>query len=156
MNAEIGIMYDICRTQADIYKYAAEHKYNMEEFSPAYLKSDFCRRAMDSEYSRFQLEAPNECFDFITPEIGTFVSDTYFNEDVAEWIGWIYRFLCFHIKMSSSELVDKVSFNTMCRYYPGLHTIDEYMAIDIISENFNLPKSEQKIERKSLFDAVKT
>ena len=31
-----------------------------------------------------------------------------------------------------------VTFDSMCKYYPGLHTIDEEQAIDLICEDFNL------------------
>lgn len=56
-----GIGYDICKTQQRIYEYTASKGYDMVSFSDAYLKSDFCKRAMDSAYSRFQLETPLEC-----------------------------------------------------------------------------------------------
>ena len=138
MTTDEGIQYDICRTQEDIYKWAAAHKYDMPRFSAAYLSSSFCFRVMDALYSRFQLEAPNECFDFITPEIGTFESNAYFDEEVAGWIGWMYRFLCFKTGRASKYLCEKVSFNDMCLYYPGLHTIDELMAVDIICHDHNI------------------
>lgn len=138
MNSEKGIQYDICRTQEDIYRWAAERKYDIKRFSNEYLSSDFCRRAMDSFYSRFQLCDPDECMDFVTPEIGgadKFQSELYFDEDVAGWIGWMYRFLAFETKLSSKELNSKVPFDAMCRYYPGLHTVDEDMAVDIIRKD---------------------
>lgn len=138
MTTDEGIMYDICRTQEDIYKWAAARKYDMAAFSNAYLSSDFCRRAMDSEYSRFQLCDPDECMDFIRPEIGTFETDLYFDEEVAGWIGWMYRFICFQTGISSKKLNEKVSFNSMCAYYPGLHTVDERMAVEIISKDHKL------------------
>lgn len=65
-----GIEYDICYTQQRIYEHMASEKYDMRVFSDAYLKCDFCRRAMDTCYSRFQLEDVYECMDFYMPEIG--------------------------------------------------------------------------------------
>lgn len=65
-----GIDYKICRTQQRIYEYAAKHGYDMEQFSNFFLSSDFCSRAFDVLYSRFQLETPVECMDFIMEEAG--------------------------------------------------------------------------------------
>ena len=62
-----GIDYKICRTQQRLYEYAARHGYEIEQFSNFFLSSDFCSRAFDVLYSRFQLETPVECMDFITP-----------------------------------------------------------------------------------------
>ena len=64
-----GIEHDICDTQGRIYEYASTFGYDMEVFSKAYLCSDFCHRAMDAPYSRFQLHTEEECWDFIYPEI---------------------------------------------------------------------------------------
>ena len=134
--------YEICCTQGRIYEYAANLGYDMELFSNEYLKSDFCRRAMDTDYSRFQFADEEECWDFIIPEIGSKLEkiDTglYFDPDVAHWIGFTYRQICFDRKVCSKDLPDKISFETMCRYYPGLHTIDEDAAMDIIrKDKFN-------------------
>ena len=49
-----GINYDICETQAMLFEYAAK-RYNFDNFVELYMRCDFCRRAMDTEYSRFQL-----------------------------------------------------------------------------------------------------
>ena len=49
-----GIDYDICMTQSRIYKYIAQCGYDVNRFSDAFLMSDFCRRAFDTIYSRFQ------------------------------------------------------------------------------------------------------
>lgn len=46
-----GINYDICYTQQRIYKYMCQQGYDMKTFSDAYLRSDFCRRAMDTNYN---------------------------------------------------------------------------------------------------------
>lgn len=63
-----GIDYKICRTQQRLYEYAARHGYEIEQFSNFFLSSDFCSRAFDVLYSRFQLETPVECMDFILEE----------------------------------------------------------------------------------------
>lgn len=138
--------YGICKTQARLYRYVAQKGFDMEWFSENYLRSSFCKRAFDTTYSRFQTADELECLDFILPELGTIkmLDDAYmFHPDVAEWIGFTYRQLYIETEIPSSELVKKINFATMCRYYPGLHTVDEEMATDIICEN----KGFEKLER---------
>ena len=127
----------ICDTQQRIYEYAARMKYDMPRFSDAYLTSDFCKRAMDAPYSRFQFADEEECFDFITPEIGEmkYAEELYFDPDVAGWIGYTYRYLAFQFGLDSRTLNRKIPFSVMCRYYPGLHTIDEEAAAEIMIED---------------------
>lgn len=138
-----GIYYDICMTQSRIYRYVAQCGYEVKRFSDAFLASDFCRRAFDTIYSRFQLEDVFECMDFIVPEIQNdlIVShNLYFDEDVAAWIGFTYRQLYIETEVNSSRLVTVVSFQTLCDYYAGLHTIDIEDATDIICRDFNIDK----------------
>jgi len=135
--------YEICKNQARLYRYVAIKGFDMEWFSENYLRSSFCKRAFDTIYSRFQTADELECLDFIIPELGIIQymnDDMMFDPDVAEWIGFTYRQLYIETGIPSSEIVEKVDFATMCRYYPGLHTIDEDMATDIICENFGFSK----------------
>ena len=145
--------YIICRNQGNIYKQMAKDGYDVKEFSDLYLHSEFCERAFDTIYSRFQMADRLECLDFILPEIAPVPKnkDGYFDEDVAYWIGFFYRQLYVETKVPSKELADLISFETMCRYYPGLHTVDEEMAIDIVCENFGLKLDmESMAENKKL------
>lgn len=163
-----GIDYKICQTQGRIYELIADNGYDVPLFSSLFLQSDFCRRSFDTIYSRFQLADELECMDFIIPEIqdrfpgiksnpiytdgGAHIADdvpieyfrkypdTCFSPDVAYWIGFTYRQLYIETGTYSSELAERLSFGAMCRYYPGLHTVDEDMATDIICENFGLVK----------------
>ena len=137
------INYDICMTQSRIYKYVAQCGYDVKKFSDAFLMSDFCRRAFDTIYSRFQLEDVLECMDFIVPEIKDALilnENIIFDEDVAAWIGFVYRQLYIETKVNSATLAVKVSFRTLCNYYPGLHTIDLEDATDIICKDFCIVK----------------
>ena len=135
-----AINYDICMTQARLYRYIADDNKDVREFSDKYLNSDFCRRAMDCIYSRFQLETPLECLDFIYPEIGEISFKDNCDSDIAAWIGFTYRQLSFDTGLSSRELVNIIPFDTMANYYMGMHTVDEDMATDIICKNLNINK----------------
>ena len=149
---ERQIDYTICKTQGSIYEQQAKDGYDIVIFSDLYLKSDFCRRAFDTIYSRFQIADRLECLDFILPEIGgkcrKFTTrEEIFSPDVAYWIGFTYRQLYIETCISSRELSERLSFEAMCRYYPGLHTVDEYMATGIICNDYGF---EKKAEYKEL------
>lgn len=134
-----SVEHIICRTQGNIYEYMARKGYDMESFSDAYLTSVFCKESMDTLYSRFQVREPEECLDFILPEIqdklNLLPDSQVFDPDVAFWIGWTYRQLYIMTGVNSSELKDKISFSHMCKIYPGMHTINEYHSAEIICEN---------------------
>ena len=140
-----GVIYDICETQGRVYEYVARNSYDMKIFSSLYLRSDFCKRAMDAKYSRFQLADELECWDFIYPEIGKELQkiseDLCFDPDIAYWIGFMYRQISTETNTNSIILDRIVSFDTMCRYYPGLHTVDEDMALDIVCKDFSLSRT---------------
>lgn len=140
-----NVDYNICNTQGKIYEYAAKLGYDLSVFSSLYLKSDFCRRAFDTIYSRFQYHDEEESWDFLYPEIKdrltVYGEGKSFDGGVAYWIGFTYRQLYIEGGISSAELADGIDFNTMCNYYPGLHTVDEDMAYDIIIANYNNKKS---------------
>ena len=79
--------------------------------------------------------------DFILPEIGeqlVSVETPTISGEVAYWIGFVYRALYIRTEIPSKELVEKVPLSAMYRYYPGLHTVEENMQIDIICEDYGL------------------
>ena len=140
-----NVDYDICETQAMIYRYAAREGFDMEAFSDKYLRSDFCRRAMDAIYSRFQLADDVECWDFIYPELKSeltkYEDNHMFSPDAAYWIGYIYRQLAFETGMPSAEIQGYLPFKEMCKVYPGGHTVDENVAVEILMEAINKKKA---------------
>ena len=135
----------ICQNQGCLYRFVANLGYNIEEFSNAYLASDFCKRAMDTTYSRYQLHDEQEILDFLMPEIQDKCSmlpdGELFNLDVAYWIGFTYRQLYYETDIFSKELAEKFTFSDICKTYSGLHTIDEEMATDILCENRGIKKT---------------
>lgn len=165
-----GVDYEICKTQGNVYEYLAKNGYDMELFSLLYLQSDFCRRAFDTNYSRFQLADELECLDFIVPELKErypefcenitedYVKvkevDTCFSPDVAYWIGFTYRQLYIETGITSKELSERLPFDAMCRYYPGLHTVDEEMATDIICKDYHFVKYKDNEMRKIIEDKL--
>lgn len=141
---EMSINHSICETQGRIYEYMSGQGYDMEDFSDRYLSSSFCGRAMDTIYSRFQIEDERESADFYMPEIGhllkKYTPAAYFDGDVAYWIGFTYRQLYIETGTPSSQICLLIPFQAMCRSYPGLHTVEQNMATDILCESVGLSK----------------
>ena len=126
----------ICQTQGNIFRVACEERYDMDLFVPAYMRSRFCAKNMDGIWTVFQFADPEECLDFIIPEIQPKKLDKIvYKSSVMEWMGFTYRQLYLALNIPSKDIYDKVSFGDMILYYPGLHTVDDEMAIEIITEN---------------------
>lgn len=123
----------ICETQGDIFRCSSEMKLDMNIFIPNYMKSRFCDKNMDTIYSPFQMADAEECLDFILKEIeAPKLEIPIYNSSVIEWVGYMYRYLYFGLKLTSREIIESVPFISMLSYYPGLHTVDEDMAVEII------------------------
>ena len=126
----------ICETQGDIFRCASQWKLDMDIFVPKYMDSQFCLRNMDGIYSYFQMADGEECLDYILKEIDVpTLSKEKYQPQIMEWVGFTYRQLAFVLAKKSSEILDKLPLTAMLMYYPGLHTVDEEMAIDIICED---------------------
>lgn len=119
-----SVIYDICNGQRRIYQLAYKKNYSMKQFSDLYLKSGFCSREFDAEWSRFHLETAEESMDFILPEIGEALNEVTAQDtdiDLAGYVGFMYRYLFFVTPYSSAELADRVSFEDIAK------TVDEAM-----------------------------
>ncbi|MDE6678445.1 MAG: hypothetical protein K2K02_05330 [Ruminococcus sp.] len=141
INKLSSLDYEICHTQEKIYKYMVEQGYNLKDFSDAYLSCDFCKKNMDTIYSRFQIEFPDECADFYMPEIGNKLSKTTGKYDYfAGEIGFMYRLLYVETSIPSAELVKRIPFDKLAEM---AHTFEHYgyeeIADDII-EKFHLSR----------------
>lgn len=132
-----SVSYSICETQGAIYRCVNRRNLSLPVFSDQYLHSRFCTVQMDAVYSHFQLADAEECLDFILPEIEIpSLPEPVYTDQVAYWIGFMYRYLFFSLHLPSNRLADTLSFQAMTVYYPGLHTVDEDMAVEIIRHDF--------------------
>lgn len=133
-----GINYEICRTQGNIYEYIAEQGLDLATFSEKYMRSNFTERQMDTKYSRYQLREPEECLDFIFPEIGDIpAAGQPVSHAAAFWTGFIYRGLYLATGISSRKLAEIIPFSDMAAMY-GYHLMDELMQLEKIIENYHL------------------
>ena len=146
------VMWQICNTQGDIFEHYASLMSSAEfnKFVKFYLESDFCAQEMDASYSWLHLQPALQSADFIDMEIKKkhFVfqkeKKTY-NLDVAWWLGFTYRHLALKTKMKSKDLMQKVKMNSLVAAYPGLSTLDDDMAAEIICEEFRLPVATKNV-----------
>ncbi len=123
--------YEIAKTQAYIYRYMARNGYSLEIFSEKYMHSDFCNREMDASYSFFQINDEVVCLDYILSEIGRIPKSVQqYSEDLACWVGSIYRLLHIKTGLPSSVIADRIPFKDMAVAYLGMHTIDDELALD--------------------------
>ena len=126
--------YRICETQAELYEYAANQGFKFPEFSDAFLSSDFCKRAMDTIYSRFQLQYPEEILDFFHFN-EKFDNNQMFEGQVAYWIGFTYRQMYFETGFDSKKLLEIYPFSLMLQMYPGMHTQDPEYVSEVLIES---------------------
>lgn len=156
----------IIEGQGDIFEYMALYGYHMDVFSELYMRSDFVKRYYDHGYSFLQGDDVIINLDFLLPEIedrltqypgatklipsvpgndrdsnlGIAVptSETVFDQDIAYWIGQMYRRLNIMTSIPSERLIELFPFSNMCSLYAGFHTIDEDQAVEILTENITM------------------
>ncbi len=131
----------LCEQQRDYFAYIYKKLVNMETYINNFMYSDFCNRNLDPEYSVYQ------CMDiynweefleqefFLRPEP---FKKQYISDEIAGWLGYMYRYIQRVTKLSSRSIVDAVPVNRLAVAYPALHTIDEDLAVDIIKKDFGI------------------
>lgn len=114
----------------------------MAAFSPAFLRSGFAERSLDTLYSRYQTGDADECFRTVLAEIrdqlrmGSEGADVYACD-----IGYIYRLLNILTSVPSKELCDIIPYEKMVRRAPNFdHYGFEESAEDLIREHSLLCK----------------
>ena len=129
--------FQICCTVGRIYVLANNTGYKMKEFSDMFLSSDFCKRAFDTIYSVFQLEDEYMSMDYLLKEVNPPMEnkDIMLKEDIAFWIGFIYRYIYIQTLIPSNELVKKIPYDYLLSKSYGLLTLDEEEAYEIICKD---------------------
>lgn len=131
----------IANRQKSLYEYAQSRHADIEKFSDDFMSSRFCNKNIDPPYSVDQFNDIEDWIDFMAPECVIKPDLLQINEvpaSIAGWLGFTYRHIHFVTGLPSIEIAKKVPVDKLILSYPGLHTIDEDMAIDIIRENFKL------------------
>ena len=123
------MMEDVAETQADLFAWAEQQQYDMENFIPLYLRSDFCNREMDSidSYFHWKTEAvlmPYLETEQVFPKLPYPKENKFFD---VYWMGKMYRMLVFATGLSSREIFGLVDSAAMNRYSIALelHNIED-------------------------------
>ena len=131
----------ICNQQRKLYEYAFSQQADIYKFSYAFLRSDFCNRSLDKPYSVDQFADIVNWLEFLEKDC-PLVSEPDVKRnaslEAAGWCGFTYRQLQIETRLQSREIADKVPIERLMISYPGLHTVDEEMAAEIIMEDFGL------------------
>ena len=132
----------ICKQQQELFEYVQEHHGDVRAFAEAFLKSDFCNRSLDRPYSVDQYADILNWLEFLEWENITvrpaLRQQRPVSFRVAGWLGFTYRQLQIETGLQSRELWEKVPIDKLIRAWPGLHTVDEEMAAEIIISDFHL------------------
>lgn len=133
---------NICVQQQDLYECVQKKLADVYEFSEAFLQSDYCNRHIDAPYDVHQYDDIVNWFEFLEMEniVPMPKQEQIFPVSCATagWIGFMYRYIQIETGIASRELRKKVPFEKLAISYPGLHTVDEQMAFDIIKHDFSL------------------
>lgn len=136
----------ICEQQQALYQYVQELGMDVLKFSDRFLRSRFCNNSLDKPYSVDQFADIGDWIDFLEAE-GCYVGADPFPQqrvtaEEAGWLGYTYRQLHFATGLKGMELAEMVPAKRLVIAFPGLHTVDEEMAVEIIIRDFGLPNRE--------------
>ena len=137
-----------CQQQGRLFETAFLEKYDMRVFVPTFMKST-AAAGLDAEYNRYQwagnayiLEDVSSTYG-IGPvrrpdgQVGEPLDGADF--EACFWMGYLYRWWHYYTKQSSREIYACADYETMCRSYPGYHTLSCTMAVDRLMENLPDP-----------------
>jgi len=132
----------ICKQQQELFEYVQEQGADVREFAEAFLKSDFCNRSLDRPYSVDQYADIMNWLEFLEWE--NIIVEPILRQQwpvsfqIAGWLGFTYRQLQIETGLHSRDLWEQVPIDKLIRAWPGLHTVDEDMVAEIITEDFRL------------------
>lgn len=120
---------DICRTQERLFRAASKKHFNMQQFAELFMNSDLANLDLDCEYSPFNASFASELLEILGyPTFPYEESD----EDIAGWIGYLYRLIQIKKGISSKEVYQKFPYKKMEEYWIFGHTMSDDAFIDRI------------------------
>lgn len=139
----------ICKQQQELFEYVQKKGADIKAFAKAFLNSDFCNRSLDKPYSVDQYADILNWLEFLEWEkinVRPALRNQPVSFRIAGWVGFSYRQLQIETGLQSRVLWEKVSIDKLISAWPGLHTVDEDMAAEIIIADFQLPYSARNTE----------
>lgn len=130
----------IAETQGETYSLALEMGLDIKDFSHYFLTSDFCRFEMDAIYSKYQLEFAGVVMDEFLSEMeskGITINKSEENYYFSPyWVGMMYRYLFFRLKMFSSELEKNISIEELEKISVDCESMEIDESVDFIVQYF--------------------
>lgn len=134
----------IAQTQGETYSLAFEMNFDINDFSHHFLSSDFCKYEMDAIYSKYQLEFADIVMDEFLSEMeskGIAIKKSEENYYYSPyWIGMMYRYLFYRLKMFSVELDKTISFEELEKVSVDCESFETEQAIEYTVEHFRNEK----------------
>ena len=62
-----------------------------------------------------------------------------YDTEVEYWYGYILAYVQWKMNCSFSDILEKISFETLNKLYPALHTVSEERAFDEIEKRIKIP-----------------
>ena len=123
---------DLCRTSARLFKYAAEHNYDMEDFAKFYMNHEFTNLELDGDYTPFAASFARELLEIL--EYPEQKGEVLADPDVASWIGYMYRLIQIRKGVHSKDVYANLPYSKMELLWVGGHTIADEMFIEDLPE----------------------
>lgn len=131
----------IAEEQGEIYQTAYEMEFDLEDFSEKYLRSEFCHNEMDSVNSFIQTDFSNLCMENVLKEFRQKNIEVHNQEPYVilyspTWIGMMYRYLSFSLKIDSFELSKIVPFDELAMSSVKLRNCEMQEAVQMLSKKY--------------------
>lgn len=126
---EVGLM--LCRYQAILFGYSVNQRVSSKVFVKKYAHSLLSER-MDSV--GFLLEAIDVPQAYIEVMRNNKKGGIIYNEQSMEWIGYIYRYICYIYEQPMKKIYDLIKPNELFELYDAYHSLDNELAIKRILE----------------------
>lgn len=125
----VGLM--LCRYQASLFGYSVHQRVSSKVFVKKYAHSLLGER-MDS--AGFLLEAIDVPQAYIEVMRNSKKGGIIYNEQSMEWIGYIYRYICYIYEQPMKKIYGLIKPNELFELYDAYHSLDNELAIKRILE----------------------
>lgn len=133
----------VCRKIAGVFKYANRYGFHPIEFTKFWLESETFDRLYKYDLTAI-CQFDNYHFDEFLKEAeknGWKISHTHHNyEDLMYWTGYFLSYFAFNERVSGKDIVVSYDIDKIMRGYETLHTVSCEVAIELMKEDFSLPK----------------
>jgi len=130
----------LCSYQASILAHSIEFNCSSKIFLRRFFCSTYAQKMDDYEKHTFSYDI-KDCYDELLNQYGKFTyGKKKFPEEVLYWLGYITRYMCINMKITSKQLYKTIDLNILINNYETYHTQNEEWIIDRVLENSKIDK----------------